>query len=530
MKSDDVLRSYKKLNNDMYNKLANQETQSALGSFSVNSQSNSYRPEQTVSGKLTLCFALTAFMTVVILSIVLAVVWEDQFQTYTRRGMQHMAEKIALSLGRQYALAGGWKSTIIRGSSLNLPIPSDVGIEITDEHGWVIYGNVLVGGNPGDVVNLKDQVSPVQKRGEDSNQPPTNENATASADILTPAGKYAGNVRLWAFGSESLVTKSDDVFRRNSYGAILAAAVIAILFACALSYAASHAFTKPIKKITSTAAQIQSGDLTARTHLTGTDEIGRLGETFDSMASELERDIKFEHRLTSDVAHELRTPLMAMLATVEGMQDGVLPSDNEHFETVAHEVRRLSRLVDAMLRLSRIENGTRVLKIEKQDAVYLVKSLASIQEPLFREQNLRLRFDDKTDNHECMVEMDSDLIREAITNIISNAMRYTPAGGWVVISIRKSKTEAIISVRDTGIGIAKEDIPRVFARFWRSDASRGRVSGGLGIGLALTKEIIDKHNGRIAVESTLGKGTTFTLAIPLEHEEKNHVEEGHELI
>ena len=129
-----------------------------------------------------------------------------------------------------------------------------------------------------------------------------------------------------------------------------------------------------------------------------------------------------------------------------------------------------------------------------------------------------------------MVEMDSDLIREAITNIISNAMRYTTAGGWVVISIRKSKTEAIISVRDTGIGIAKEDIPRVFARFWRSDASRGRVSGGLGIGLALTKEIIDKHNGRIAVESTLGKGTTFTLAIPLEHEEKNHVEEGHELI
>ena len=84
---------------------------------------------------------------------------------------------------------------------------------------------------------------------------------------------------------------------------------------------------------------------------------------------------------------------------------------------------------------------------------------------------MRLRFDDKTDNHECMVEMDSDLIREAITNIISNAMRYTPAGGWVVISIRKSKTEAIISVRDTGIGIAKEDIPRVFARFWRSDAS-----------------------------------------------------------
>lgn len=274
---------------------------------------------------------------------------------------------------------------------------------------------------------------------------------------------------------------------------------------------------KPIKKITSTAAQIRNGDLTARTNLTGDDEIGRLGETFDSMASELERDIKFEHRLTSDVAHELRTPLMAMLATVEGMQDGVLPADNEHYETVAQEVRRLSRLVDAMLRLSRIENGTRALKIEKSDAVYMVKSLVSMQEQLFAERNLRLKFDDKIPEHECMIEMDSDLIREAITNIMSNAMRYTPAGGWVIVSISKSRNEVLISVRDTGIGIAKEDIPRVFARFWRSDASRGRVSGGLGIGLALTKEIIDKHNGRIAVESTLGKGTTFTLAIPCEH-------------
>ncbi|MEE1209717.1 MAG: ATP-binding protein, partial [Parafannyhessea umbonata] len=105
-----------------------------------------------------------------------------------------------------------------------------------------------------------------------------------------------------------------------------------------------------------------------------------------------------------------------------------------------------------------------------------------------------------------------------ITNLMSNAMRYTPAGGWVVVSIGyEGRSYMQVSVRDTGIGIAKEDIPRVFSRFWRSDASRERVSGGLGVGLALTKEIIDKHNGSISVESELGKGTTFTLHIPLEH-------------
>lgn len=473
------------------------------------------RPAKTFSGRMTLYFALTAFMTAVILSLVLAVVWEDQFQTYTRRGMQHMAQKIALSLGKQYSQQGAWNERVIKSISSSLALPSDVGIEISDTQGKTLYGNVLAGGKSQDSITIHTHPNQDTSEVESKILAPSGDNATASADINSASGERVGSVRLWAFGSESLITKTDDAFRKNSYAAILAAAVIAILLACALSFGASHAFTRPIKKITSTAAQIRNGDLSARTGLSGDDEIGRLGETFDSMASELERDIKFEHRLTSDVAHELRTPLMAMLATVEGMQDGVLPQDDEHYETVAQEVRRLSRLVDAMLRLSRIENGTRALKIESQDVVYLVKSLVSMQERLFDERNLRLRFDDKTTEHECMAEMDGDLIREAVTNIMSNAMRYTPAGGWVVVGIKRTRDEAHIFVSDTGIGIAKEDIPRVFARFWRSDASRGRVSGGLGIGLALTKEIIDKHHGHIAVESTLGKGTTFTLSIPL---------------
>lgn len=483
--------------------------------FNTMGHNGSTRPAKTFTGRMTAYFALTAFMTAVILSIVLAVVWEDQFQSYTRSGMQHMAQKIATTLGKQYSRYGGWENSVITGAA-SLALPSDVGIEITDEQGNVLYGNVLVGSKVGEALPSRDaQTSRSVPVPTNDDGQPISENATASADILSREGEYLGSVRLWAFGSESLVTKSDDVFRRNSYAAILAAATIAILLACALSYGASHAFTKPIKRITSTAAQIRNGDLTARTGLKGDDEIGRLAETFDSMASELERDIKFEHRLTSDVAHELRTPLMAMLATVEGMQDGVLPADNEHYETVAAEVRRLSRLVDAMLRLSRIENGTRALKIESSDAVYLVKSLVAMQQQMFSERGLRLRFDDKTNEHECMVEMDSDLIREAVTNILSNALRYTPSNGWVVAGISKTRSEVNIFVSDTGIGIAKEDIPRVFARFWRSDASRGRVSGGLGIGLALTKEIIDKHHGRISVESTLGKGTTFTLSIPL---------------
>ena len=287
-----------------------------------------------------------------------------------------------------------------------------------------------------------------------------------------------------------------------------------MVLACVIGYFTSKRLSTPIQRITNTARQLRNGDLTARSGVRGSDEIGQLGETFDDMATSLERDLKLEHRLTGDVAHELRTPLMAMQATVEAMQDGVLPADDEHFETVAAEVRRLSRLVDAMLKLSRLENGSTELKTERTDVVYLIRSLVTSQHQLFHEKGLHLRFVDESQYGELNADIDPDLIREAVVNLMSNAMRYTDEDGWVTVTVRQDKSDVLIAVQDTGIGIAKEDIPQTFSRFWRSDVSRERVSGGLGVGLSLTKEIVDKHNGTILVESELGKGTTFTLRIP----------------
>uniref|UniRef100_UPI0009874D78 sensor histidine kinase n=1 Tax=Olsenella urininfantis TaxID=1871033 RepID=UPI0009874D78 len=479
------------------------------------------RAGKTFSGRMALYFSLTAIMTALVLSAVLALTWEGQFQSYTRQNMQRLAQQAADNLAVKYSEAGGWTDEVLSYASYASDVSRDIGVQVMDVNGEVLYDDTSSTlHHDGFLAEVPGSSEALVRR------MPERADSVVSASIVTADGASVGSVRLWAFGSEALITKSDAAFRTNSYGAIVGAAGAAVVIACFLSYFASRALTRPIMKITSTAAQIRNGDLTARTGLKGDDEIGRLGETFDSMATELERDIKFEHRLTSDVAHELRTPLMAMLATVEAMQDEVLPADDEHFEIVAAEVRHLSRLVDAMLHLSRIENGTTALKTERTDLVYLAKSLVSMQEQLFIEKGLRLRFDDKTADHELYADVDPDLVREALTNLMSNAMRYTPDGGWVVVVVErnKGKGEALIGVRDTGIGIAKEDIPRVFSRFWRSDASRERVSGGLGVGLSLTKEIIDKHNGAISVESELGKGTTFTLHLPLDHGKKGLVQ------
>ena len=463
--------------------------------------------------KLMLLFSLVAVVTAVVMTIVLAFVWEGEFRGYTRENMQRLAQSTADTLSAEYREYGHWTDEALEYARSASSASLDVGVQVVDDRGRVLYDDTWA-------------YSRRRTRGDDSGDTtsnlttiPSDADATVSADVLDESGRVVGQVRLWSFGSEALLTRADAAFRKNSYAAIATSALVAVVLAFVMGSVASHSLTRPIRIITSTAAQIRGGDFTARTGLTGDDEIGRLGETFDSMANNLERDIKFEHRLTSDVAHELRTPLMAMLVTVEAMQDGVLPADDEHFETVASEVRRLSRLVDAMLHLSRIENGKRQLKIESTDVVHLVRSLVSVQHQLFHERGLHLRFDDKTSRHECYADIDPDLIREAITNLMSNAMRYTSHDGWVVVSVDNDRKDVIISVADTGIGIAEEDIPKVFSRFWRSDVSRERAAGGLGVGLAITKEIIDQHNGTIAVESELGKGTTFSLRVPTSRRE-----------
>ena len=455
---------------------------------------------------LTLAFALTAVMTAFVLSAVLAYVWEGQFMAYTRQNMQSIADSTASAISAAYAETGELEGAAEEAAAGASSISSDIVVQVVDAEGEVLYDDTWA--HPRGPAAADVDAEPV------ATAVPTAREDLVTASIEDEDGNVVGEVRMWAFGSEALLTKSDASFRSNSYGAIATAAGIAAVLACVIGYFVSRGMAQPIQRITSTAKQIRNGDLTARTNVTGPDEIGQLGETFDDMASTIERDLKLEHRLTGDVAHELRTPLMAMQATVEAMQDGVLPADDEHLEVVASEVRRLSRLIDAMLKLSRLENGTTELKIEKTDLVRLVRGLVSSQHQLFHEKGLHLRFVDETPHHELYADVDPDLLREAIVNLMSNAMRYTNADGWVKVSLRQDRSDVLISVQDTGIGIAKEDIPQTFSRFWRSDVSRERVSGGLGVGLAITKEIIDRHNGTILVESELGRGTTFTLRIP----------------
>lgn len=496
--------------------------------------------------RMALSFALTSLMTVLVLVCVIMVVWGSAFSEYTRANVVDLAKLTSEKLADSYEQDGEWTVDTLYAIAQSSSISDDIGLQVLDAEGTILYDDTWpVASVAADVKksesvpeadagsSTEDATDQAEQGSAEESEPkikfdrhglistaPTDEEGAITEPITTSEGKVVGQVRLWVLGSDVLLTKTDTAFREKTIDAMVLAAVIAVAISVVIGLFVSRMLTNPIRRITGTAKQIRDGDLSARTNMRGDDEIDQLGETFDEMATSLEKDLKHERRLTSDVAHELRTPLMAMLATVEAMQDGVYPTDNEHLETVASETRRLARLVQQMLDLSRMENHTAPMNIETVDVVELVRGIVNAQEPLFHERDLRLRFADETQGKKPLIEADPDMITQCVINLMSNAMRYTPEGGWVIVTVGFDRKHLTISVSDTGIGIAKEDLSRIFGRFWRADASRAREAGGLGVGLAVTKQIVERHHGFISVESELEKGTTFTIHLPREQQQQ----------
>ena len=493
---------------------------------SWNTPHSTPRRGMSYGSRMALSFALTSLMTVLILVCVVTVVWGSAFADYTRANVEEIAQVVAVKLANGYEEDGGWTADSLTAVAESSFVSSDIGMQVTDNKGVIVYDDTWPAAVASNVPKAKvsagieetpsKAAGTAKARRSPVSTAPTDAESAVTQSIVSKDGKTLGQVRLWVLGSDALLTKADSAFRANTFNAMALAAFIAIAIAVIIGFLVSRMFTNPIRRITDTARQIREGDLSARTGMRGDDEIDQLGETFDEMANSLEKDLKRERRLTSDVAHELRTPLMAMQATVEAMQDGVYPTDAEHLETVASETRRLARLVQQTLDLSRLENHRAPLNLEPVDIVQFVRNIVDTQQQLFVKKDLHLRFADETLGRGASIEVDPDMITQCVINLMSNAMRYTPEDGWVVVAVGSDRKNVTIRVTDTGIGIAKEDLSRIFGRFWRADASRARDAGGLGVGLAVTKQIVERHHGFISVESELEKGTTFTIHLPRE--------------
>jgi signal transduction histidine kinase len=270
------------------------------------------------------------------------------------------------------------------------------------------------------------------------------------------------------------------------------------------------------------AHRLGEGDLGARAPQKGGDEIARVAAAFNRMAGDLEtRDAALRtsdalrRQMMADVSHELKTPLTAMRGFIETlrMPEVVLDEDrrNRYFETIDRETRRLERIVKDLLDLARYEHGGVVLQRRLFDIERLFENVAGRHERDAHTKGVAIRI--HVDTHADQVVADPDRIEQAMENLVGNALRHTPAGGTITLSAVQADGVATLSVSDTGAGIAPEHLPHVFERFYKVDTARAAESTGSGLGLSISKAIVERHGGTIRVTSEPGR-TTFTVVLP----------------
>jgi two-component system, OmpR family, sensor histidine kinase BaeS len=290
----------------------------------------------------------------------------------------------------------------------------------------------------------------------------------------------------------------------------------ALLIAVATSLVISTLITRPIRKAALAAEGIAAGDYGHRVEYAGRDEIAEFANSFNEMAAKLEETEALRRQLLATVSHELRTPLTSIQGYMEGLIDGVVPEEPETYRLVQREAARLTRLVEDIERLSRLEAGVEVVRPVSLPAGKVVTSTAEGLRPLFEDKGVRLELDLPTDLPP--VWADRDKLSQILVNLLVNSLKYTEPGGLVTIAVKPSGELLRFSVKDSGIGIPPQDLPHVFERFYRVDRSRSSGSGGTGIGLAVVKTLVERMDGRVYAASTLGAGTEvwFTMkAAPL---------------
>jgi signal transduction histidine kinase len=308
---------------------------------------------------------------------------------------------------------------------------------------------------------------------------------------------------LWLVGS--MLRWGDHGTGFGAVGFLLLCAAAAAAMAVAVRRMAA-----PVAEIVSAADRIAQRDYRVRVDVPrhGPAWIGDTARAFNAMATELDAQDLARRQLMADVAHELRTPLAVVQGTLEGLIDGVYPRDDERLQGLLDDTRVLARLVDDLGTLATAESGALALSREPVDVLALANDVASSFAPRARETGVSLRVTSGPAEAEAIL-IDPVRIREVLTNLVANALRYTPHGGDVSMDVRGLPTGVEIRVTDTGSGISAQELPRIFDRFYR-----GAGSSGSGLGLTIARRLVEAHGGTLRAESKPGAGTTFIVALP----------------
>jgi two-component system sensor histidine kinase BaeS len=323
---------------------------------------------------------------------------------------------------------------------------------------------------------------------------------------------HVGDV-LRAAGAEGLVLfdEIEQGHRLALLWSFISALPFAFLLAVAMSYRQSQRVARAVRELTKVSQALALGQYSSRVELVGEGELTDLAEHFNAMAIALGRLEQERHELISVVAHELRTPLAALQGYAEALADGVMPTEVA-IKAIRREATALRRMTHDLLMIARVEAGVIEFKPQVCDTETLLRDAHERFVSAFEGNRVALELE--LPSQKSVVWADPERVLQVLSNLLSNALRYTPAGGSVTIGARKLKSEVVFFVSDTGPGIPSEYQARVFERFYLVDPSRSRTSGGIGVGLAICKGLVTSMEGRIWLQSRPGYGATFEFALP----------------
>jgi signal transduction histidine kinase len=471
--------------------------------------------------KLLLGFALVTLVAVGMVALAANVVTARQFDRYLRWGGEIRAQRLAPFLAEYYARTGSWEG--VNGVLDRLSWPG-MRRQMGQQLPAVMRDRVVLA-DAGGVVILDSQGQDESRR--------LSDRVLGFGEPVLVEGQRVGTVlvapweRVPAGSLERRFLTA--VNRWLLVGGLLAGGV-----ALVLGLYLAWQITAPLRQLRSAAQAIAGGDLSQRVEVTSADEIGDLGRAFNRMAQALEENEHLRRRMMADIAHELRTPLSVIRANVEALQDGVFSLDGESLTPIQEQALLLTRLVEDLRQLALAEAGQLALERQMASLTDLVQLVVESHRPEAKEKGIELAAD--IPQQLPALSLDPQRIGQVLHNLLANALRYTPAEGKVIVDCWpfEMRQERVLSPRplsdallplaeglwvavgvtDTGPGIAPDDLPHVFERFYRGDPSRSRSSGGTGLGLAIARQLVEAHGGRITVENGPQGGARFTLVLP----------------
>ena len=451
---------------------------------------------KTLNRRMFLSFMIISFAIIFPISFTFKYIIDRSFNSYIENCNVERMNEVATSLSYAYS-NGSWNKGVIEDVALKA-LDGGLIISIHDNKNNLIWSTNE---------EHKEQCETMMKNAF-SNK--LNNGMLSRSFKIIKNGEKIGSVNISHY--EFYYREVDTIYYDTLNKVLIIITIMATILSLIISLILSKSINKPIYKVIDTVKLLGKGKYKERVdNSSSIVEIQDMIESINIMAKRLDSQDAMRKRLTKDIAHELRTPITIILGQLEAIKDGIWEPTEERLNGIYEEIQRIDRLANSLNSLSKIEEENGALHKEKVEISELIENIFINFEKELHNKNI----DGQLHLSKCEIEVDKDKISGAIINLISNALRYTENGGSINIKAFVKEDHLFIEVEDTGIGIAKEDIPYVFERFYRTDESRARVTGGAGIGLSITLAIVEAHNGMVYVKSELGKGSKFIIELPI---------------